>query len=106
MAKSKPVTVPVPAEPPADLAAGPWRVGTAYFIRTVTYHLVGRLTRVGPLELELEDAAWVADSGRWNEALRTGKLSEVEPFPEPVIVGRGAISDATPWRHPLPLEVK
>ena len=93
-------------EPLSHLATAPWRVGTAYLIRTVTYHVVGRLVWVGPLELVLEDAAWVADSGRWNAALQSGQLSEVEPFPARVIVGRGSITDATEWTHLLPLAVK
>jgi hypothetical protein len=108
MSRAKPSAVPETPPPAAaaDPAAGPWRVGECYIIRTVTYHLVGRLTWVGPVELVLEDAAWVADSGRWAEALRTGKLSEVEPFPAEVIVGRGSITDATAWPHPLPRDTK
>ena len=80
----------------------PWVVGEAYFIRTVTMHHVGRLVWVGPQELVLEGASWVADSGRFHDALMKGKLNEVEPFPLPVIIGRNAIVDATRWTHPLP----
>lgn len=85
----------------------PWEIGQSYFIRTVTYHIVGRLTAVHDHELVVEDAAWVADSGRWAAALATGSLSEVEPFPAgPVIVGRAAVVDAARWAHPLPRSVK
>ncbi len=84
----------------------PWVVGRAYFIRTVTMHVVGRLVSVCERELVLEDAAWVADSGRFNNALKTGALAEVEPFVDSVIVGRGSIVDATEWRHALPRDVK
>jgi hypothetical protein len=43
----------------------------------------------------LEDAAWIADTGRFADALKSGKFNEVEPFPDgQVIVGRGAIIDA------------
>lgn len=80
----------------------PWEVGTSYLIRTVTMTLTGRLVRVTPKELVLEDAAWIADTGRFHNALSTGSLAEVEPFESPVIVGRGAVIDATKWSHALP----
>jgi hypothetical protein len=107
MSRTKPSAAPETPPPTPDATdTAPWRVGECYIIRTVTYHLVGRLIWVGPLELVLEDAAWVADSGRWSEALRTGKLSVVEPFLAAVIVGRGSITDATAWPHPLPRDTK
>jgi hypothetical protein len=66
--------------------------------------LVGRLIAVYPSELLLERASWVADSGRFHDALTTGKLREVEPFPDRVIVGRGSIVDAAIWSLELPSE--
>ena len=75
-----------------------WTLNKFYFIRTVTMHLIGRLVFVGRHELTLDQCAWVADSGRFSECLKTGKLNEVEPFPDgPVNVGRGAIVDACLW---------
>lgn len=75
---------------------GPWVIGKKYFIRTVTMHLTGELISISNQELVLKDAAWIADSGRFNEALKDiSKCNEVEPFPSPVIVGRGSIIDAT-----------
>ena len=79
---------------------GPWQIGKKYFIRTVTMHLTGELISVSKQELVLKDAAWIADSGRFNEAIRDiNKCSEVEPFAENVIVGRGSIVDATIISH-------
>lgn len=81
----------------------PYKAGKSYFIRTVTHHLTGRLVKVTPKELVLEDAAWIADDGRFHDALKTGNLNEVEPFPDgEVIVGRGSLIDAVEWRHALP----
>ena len=77
-------------------------VGKCYFIRTVTYHSVGRLLAIFPEELVLEDASWVADSGRFHTALKTGQLDEVEPFIDAAIIARGGIIDATVWSHDLP----
>jgi hypothetical protein len=85
----------------------PYTIGQNYFIRTVTMHLTGRLVDVTDLELVLEDAAWIADSGRFATAMKTGVLDEVEPYPGgKTIVGRGAIVDAWAWPHGLPREQK
>ena len=72
-----------------------WQIGKIYLIRTVTMIDTGRLVAVSDHELVLEDAAWIADTGRFANALRDGKFNEVEPFPDGrVIVGRGSIVDA------------
>ena len=80
----------------------PYQVGKNYFIRTVTYHYTGKLTKVTSQELVLEDAAWIADDGRFMNALKEGKLNEVEPFQDDVVIGRGSIIDATLWNFDLP----
>lgn len=73
----------------------PWVIGAKYFIRTVTHHLTGRLVSVGQQELVIESAAWIADDGRFMQAVASGDFAEVEPFPDgPVIVGRGSVLDA------------
>lgn len=86
----------------------PYKIGKNYFIRTVTHHLTGCLVRVTSKELVIKDAAWIADDGRFMNALRDGKLNEVEPFPDgqEVVVGRGALIDAVEWKHALPREQK
>jgi hypothetical protein len=77
-------------------------IGESVFIRTATYHQTGRVVGVSKLFVFLEDAAWVADSGRFSDALRTGMLSEVEPAEGIVRVALGSIVDVYEWRHPLP----
>jgi hypothetical protein len=55
----------------------------------------GRLVAITPQELVIEDAAWIADTGRFADALISLDFNEVEPFPEGrVIVGRGSLIDA------------
>lgn len=72
-----------------------WEIGKNYLIRTVTMIDTGRLVAVTPMELVLEDAAWIADTGRFADAVKKAEFSEVEPFPAGrVIVGRGSIIDA------------
>jgi hypothetical protein len=84
----------------------PYQIGENYFIRTVTFFYTGKLIRVTSKEIVLENAAWIADTGRFMDAIKTGKLNEVEPFQDDVIIGRGAIVDATVWKHALPREQK
>ena len=84
------------------IAPSPYRVGDVVFVRTVTYHYTGRISAIYAGEIVLEDAAWIADSGRFGTALATGELSEIEPYPGSVVVSRGAIVDVSPWAHPLP----
>lgn len=79
--------------------------GKSFFIRTVTYHLVGKVVKQDKNFLLLKDASWVADSGRFMNAIKNGKLDEVEPVGD-AIVNMNAITDAFPWNHALPTEQK
>ena len=75
-----------------------WKIGQGYFVRTVTYHVTGVLIHMTDTELVLENAAWIADSGRFAQAMNGGEFSEVEPWPDgvPVLIGRASIQDASP----------
>lgn len=83
--------------------AWPWEVGQAILIRSVTYHWVGRLAEIGPDYLLLEEASWVADSGRFGQAIASGfsQQAEVE-YVGKALVMRAGIIDAVPWAHALP----
>jgi hypothetical protein len=83
----------------------PFEVGEAYLIRTVTYHILGRVKSIKGNFLVMNEASWVADSGRFNEAIGKGTLNEVE-YVGDAIVAITAISDAYPWSHKLPKESK
>lgn len=91
---------------PVSTTSHPFKVGENYLIRTVTMIQVGKLESVGEHELVLSSGSWVADTGRFYNALKEGKLNEVEPFTNDVIIGRGSIIDATIWTHKLPMEQK
>ncbi len=85
----------VAAKKSAAAPAHPFQIGKTYVIRTVTMIQLGKLTAVYPQELVLEDASWIADTGRFANFLKDPELrSESEPFCAPCIVGRGAIVDA------------
>lgn len=83
----------------------PFEVGEKYFIRTVTYHCIGLLKDIKGNFLVFEQGAWVADSGRFNNALKTGELNEVEPFTNKFFVNMNAIADSTIWDHDIPTAV-
>jgi hypothetical protein len=80
----------------------PLSVGRSVFVRTVTMYYTGRVALVTASEVVLSDAAWIADTGRFHDALRDGAPAEVEPFISPVSINRGSIVDVTEWKHPLP----
>ena len=93
------------AVPPAP--AGRWKVGQNYFVRTVTHHLLGTLQEVTDQELWFASVSWIADDGRFNELLKNGAASEVEPAPDgDVAIGRGSLIDAYVWPHALLRSVK
>lgn len=80
-------------------------IGEKWFFRTVTYHLIGKITkRVGNFFV-LDSASWVADSGRFMNAIKEGTLSEVEPVGK-VMVNIDSVTDCFPWKHDLPKEQK
>jgi hypothetical protein len=78
--------------------------GANVFIRTVTHHFTGRLAAVEGGFAQLDDAAWIADDGRFADALAEGKLAEVEPYPGTCYVSLGSIVDVSEWLHDLPRE--
>ena len=52
--------------------------------------------------MKLDDAAWIADTGRFSDALKNGNLNEVEPYPGSCFVSAGAVVDVSEWAHELP----
>jgi hypothetical protein len=79
--------------------------GDKVFFRTVTYHLVGEIAQKEGDWIELKDASWVADSGRFHKALADGTLSEVEKVGI-AFVNLNTVTDAFPWTHDLPVATK
>ena len=81
--------------------------GKNVFIRTVTYHYTGRVIEVTAASITLVDAAWIADDGRFNEAMQSGEFSEVEPYPvgREVTINLGSLIDITTISK-LPHDVK
>ena len=78
-------------------------VGKKFFFRTVTYHMTGMVTGIMGNVAKLKDAAWIADSGRFMDAIKDGKLNEVEPVGE-AYINLQTVVDFFPWKHKLPKE--
>lgn len=92
--------------PEAEAADIPFHAGESILIRTVTMTLLGRVRTIGADFIVLDDGGWVADTGRFSEALLRGDVGEYEKAPSWIVVGRGSIVDIYPWSHELPRETK
>ena len=82
----------------------PFEIDSKWLIRTVTFAVTGRVKQVKGKFIVLEDAAWVADTGRFSSAIESGELSEVEAVTVDVVVNTESIVDAYVWKHELPRE--
>ena len=83
-------------------------IGQKVFIRTVTYHCLGEVTKKVGNFFELKNASWVADTGRFMQFIKNGELSaqaEIEPVGKQW-VSINAIVDMFPFNHKLPMEQK
>lgn len=80
-------------------------VGKKLFIRTVTFHWVGKVEKVNGSILQLSNASWIADSGRFMQAIKDGELEEVEPVGD-WCVNMNSSVDFGEWRHDLPNKQK
>lgn len=84
----------------------PFKIGDAYFIRTVTYFATGRVKDIVGQFLVLDEAAWIADTGRFSDAMAKGVMNEVEPIEGEMFINTNSITDAFPWGHKLPRDQK
>lgn len=80
-------------------------IGKKWFIRTVTYHLVGKAEKLIGNFMMLKNASWVADSGRFMQAIKDGTLNEVEPVGD-VLINLNSITDMFPIKWDLPKQQK
>jgi hypothetical protein len=72
----------------------PWTqwLGKKVYVQTVTYHYTGQVVElVGDESAILEDAAWIADTGRFAQAMETGEYDEIEPIPLPIQLNYGSV---------------
>lgn len=84
----------------------PFKIGQGYLIRTVTLYYTARVSDMIGKFLVLDECAWIADTGRFMEAVQKGTFGEVEPMGNSIILNSDSIIDATPINFKLPKEQK
>jgi len=80
-------------------------VGKKIFVRTVTYHLLGKVEKIMGNIVFLSSASWVADSGRFMQFVKNGTMKEVEPLGD-WFFNLSSVVDGGEWKHELPKEQK
>ena len=65
--------------------------GKNLLVQTVTNFYTGEVVEETSKHLKLSKAAWIADTGRFSQALEKSVFDEVEPFPKAVYVMKSAI---------------
>ena len=79
-----------------------------YLIRTVTMYYAGQFVEMDGDYIIMTKCSWIADTGRFMDAVKNGSFNEVEPYPEKslVAINRQAMLDAVEIDCKLPLEQK
>jgi len=86
----------------------PFEAGTAVYVRTVTYHAVGRIVARRGQWLDLDEASYVGSDGRFSEATEKGvqnaKGSEIERVGNGgrMVINLDAVVDVTRHIEALP----
>lgn len=86
---------------PKQSAKSPFKIGDNVFIRTVTLYYTGKVKDFNSQWVKLENASWIADTGRFHDFLKEGKCNEYESFIDDVSIPIGSIIDVTNWKHNL-----
>jgi len=76
-------------------------IGKNVFIRTVTYHLLGKVDKIVGSFVFLTDATWVAESGRFMQFVKNGDINEYEEVGE-WFFNLDTVVDGCLWKHALP----
>ena len=84
----------------------PVEIGKAYLFRSVTHIEVGRVVKLTGSFAKIEDASWIADTGRYHNCLKNGTFNEVEPYPDYSEINLDSLINLAPWNHPLPKDQK
>jgi hypothetical protein len=73
-----------------NIMKAPFTKGSNVFLRKITMILTGHVEDIwhdgSTWWIELTTAAWIADTGRYSQAVQSGRFSEVEPYAPDQIV--------------------
>ena len=94
-----------------DPSEYPFEIGKAYFIRTVTYHLIGKIKEIKGdfIIFEKDTIAYIADTDRFANTINDGSLkdqAEVEPIKVDGGLNINSITDYFVWEHAIPRNQK
>ena len=74
----------------------PFKIGENWLFRTVTHIDTGKIKAIHGNLITLEQAAWIADTGRFSDSLNdTSLFNEVEPYKNDCVINIDALIDAT-----------
>ncbi len=82
------------------------KIGDKVFIRTLTYHYIGEVVEETAEAIILDKTVWVADSGRFTEAIAEGSLNEFEIIGLITPIIKNNMVDIIPWNHDIPTQRK
>jgi len=82
-------------------------VGEKIFFRTVTYHALGEVKKVVGRFVQLKNASWIADTGRFMGWIKDGVQtnSEIEPVGD-MFLNMDTVVDFFFWKHSMPKDQK
>lgn len=77
-------------------------------LTTYLYRYTGKVKTIEPHWLTLENVSWIAETGRYSDAMHSGVMEEVEPEPEGGIkvFNMLHVGEITPVEWALPREQK
>jgi len=84
-----------------DICSYEQLIGKKIFIRTVTYHLLGKVVKIVGNLVFMKSTVWIADSGRFMQFIKEGKISEYEEVGD-WFFNLEAVIDGCEWKHGLP----
>jgi len=86
----------------------PIRMGNDVLVRTVTTYEIGKVVSITKDAIILDNASWVAHTGRLHNAMKSGfdANAELEPYNGAVEIKQGAIVTSLNWKHGLPTDQK
>ena len=84
-----------------SISSADW-IGEKMLFRLVTYFWVGRVKKIVGNLIFLEQASWVADTGKFSDFIETGEAEELEFVGDGSGFNAQAIVDFHKFKHNLP----
>ena len=73
----------------------PFKIGDKVLIRTISFYYTGKVIEITGGFVKLDNACWIADTGRFSDSLIKEEFSEVEPYVKPANININSIIDYT-----------